>query len=65
MNNDHLIVSIQELSRRLRLSKRWLHSEAVAGRIPSLRAGQRRLFNIDAVIRAIAARAAESEGGAP
>ena len=43
-------------------SKRWLHSEAIANRIPSLKAGQRRIFNVDAVRRTLAARAAETNG---
>ncbi|MCP3903278.1 MAG: hypothetical protein GY715_06540 [Planctomycetes bacterium] len=64
MNDEERIVSIDELARRLRLSKRWLHTEATARRIPSLKAGRRRLFNIEAVRRALAARAAEAEGGA-
>lgn len=63
MNHEELIMSIDELARRLRLSKRWLHTEAVAGRIPSLKAGKRRLFNIEAVRRSLAARAAEEERG--
>ena len=52
------IVTLEELARRLPVSKRWLQREAIAGRIPSLRAGNRRLFNQDAVRRALAERAA-------
>ena len=40
----------------------WLRTEADAGRIPMLRAGRRRLFNLDAVRRVLADRAAR--GGA-
>ncbi|MCH7791556.1 MAG: hypothetical protein IID31_04660 [Planctomycetes bacterium] len=62
MNDGELIVSLDELARQLRLSKRWLHAEAVAHRIPSLKAGQRRLFNVEAVRQSLAARAAEADG---
>lgn len=61
------IVTLDELSRRLKLSKAWLHREANAGRLPSLRAGKRRLFNPAAVSATLAARAADpdnTEGGA-
>ncbi|MEM1167387.1 MAG: helix-turn-helix domain-containing protein [Planctomycetota bacterium] len=58
------LVTLDQLARRLPVSKRWLHREARAGRIPSLMAGKRRLFNVDAVRSAIAARAAQAEGGA-
>ena len=63
MNDHERIVSIDELAQRLRLSKRWLHAEAVAHRIPWLKAGRRRLFNVEAVRRSLAARAAEAKGG--
>ena len=59
------IVTLEELACRLGLSKRWLYREAVELRIPSLKAGQRRLFNVDAVSETLAARAAEPEGGKP
>ncbi len=65
MNDHELIVSIDELARRLRLSKRWLHAEAVARRIPSLKAGQRRLFNVEAVERVLLERAARDPQEAP
>ena len=63
MNDHELIVSLDELARQLRLSKRWLHAEAVAHRIPSLKAGRRRLFNVEAVSRSLAARATEADAG--
>lgn len=62
------IVPLEGLARRLRVSKAFLHREAIAGRIPSLRAGKRRLFNPEAVEAALAERAAgrraDLEGGA-
>lgn len=64
----HEIVTLEGLARRLKLSKAWLHREAVAGRIPSLIAGKRRRFNPAAVEAVLAERAASgnecSEGGA-
>ncbi|QDV88998.1 hypothetical protein RAS2_00570 [Phycisphaerae bacterium RAS2] len=36
----------------------WLRAEADAGRIPCLRVGRRRLFNLEAVRRVLAERAA-------
>jgi hypothetical protein len=64
---EPLIVDLDKLARLLRLSRRWLRAEASAGRIPSILAGKRRLFNPDAVRAAIAAQAGASpnaEGGA-
>ena len=57
------LVTLEELARRLPVSKRWLEREARAGRIPSLTAGRRRLFNLEAVRAAIAERAANREAG--
>lgn len=64
MDTPHQLVALEELARRLPVSKRWLQREARAGRIPSLIAGNRRLFNVEAVRAAIAERAAKAEGGA-
>lgn len=44
--------------RRFGLSKAWLKAEAEAGRIPSLRAGRRLLFDPEAVEAALLERAA-------
>lgn len=57
------IVLLEELARRLRLSKSFLERETRAGRIPSLRAGNRRVFNPDAVRRALAEQAAKGGEG--
>jgi len=64
MDASHQLVTLEELARRLPVSKRWLQREAHAGRIPSLIAGKRRLFNVEAVRAAIAERAANAKGGA-
>ena len=58
MSHPDLLVPLDELARQLRLSRRWLRAEAAANRIPSLKAGQRRLFNVDAVRACLADRAA-------
>lgn len=63
MDAPNQLVTLEELARRLPVSKRWLQQEAHAGRIPSLIAGKRRLFNAEAVRAAIAERAAKATGG--
>lgn len=57
-NSTSDIVLLDELARRLRLPKSFLERETRAGRIPSLRAGNRRVFNPEAVQRALAEQAA-------
>ena len=52
--------TLRMLARRLRpygLSMAWLRAEAEAGRIPSLRAGRRLMFNVAAVEQALLERA--------
>ena len=61
--NSPDIVRLDELARRLRLPKSFLERETRAGRIPSLRAGNRRVFNPDAVRRALAEQAAKGGEG--
>ncbi len=59
-------ISLARLTRLTGLPKPWLKAEAEAGRIPSLGIGQRRLFNFDAVMKALADCAAQNlelEGG--
>ncbi|MEM1330159.1 MAG: helix-turn-helix domain-containing protein [Planctomycetota bacterium] len=63
MTTSQDLVTIDQLARQLPVSKRWLQREAQAGRIPSLLAGRRRLFNLEAVRASIAQQAAESKGG--
>jgi len=55
--------NVHGLARELNLPREWLIVEADAGRIPCLRVGRRRLFNIEAVRRALAARAAQEARG--
>jgi len=58
MGDTSYIVPLDRLANELRLSRAWLRKETKAGRIPSLRAGRRILFNVAAVRRALAERAA-------
>jgi len=59
MENEIKLVNILGLARRLRLPAAWLRAEADARRIPSLRAGRRFLFNVEAVERVLLDRAAK------
>jgi len=57
-------IPVQELARALRLPAAWLRREADAGRLPCIRAGKRRMFDIEAVVKALADRqATESTRG--
>jgi len=58
MNRENPLTNIHGLTRALRLPRAWLLQEADAGRIPCLRVGRRRLFNVDAVRAALARQAA-------
>ena len=57
-------IPLQRLAQRLGLPAAWLRAEAEAGRIPSLRAGRRLLFNPEAVEDALIERASEGGKGA-
>ena len=48
------LANIHDLSRRFGLPARWFREEAEAGRLPCLRVGDRFLFNVAAVERALA-----------
>ncbi len=63
MTQEESIVTLDELARRLGLSKRWLTQEVRACRIPHLQAGKSRLFNVDAVRQSLAERAKTGAGG--
>jgi hypothetical protein len=58
VETTYTLVTLLELARTVRVPAAWLKAEAVAGRIPSLSAGRRRLFNLEAVVRVLAERAA-------
>jgi len=56
------LYDLHRMAKRLRVSSSWLKREARAGRIPSLKAGARYLFNPGAVIKALSEQAANSQG---
>jgi excisionase family DNA binding protein len=56
------LVGLQELSERIGVPVAWLRREADAGRLPHLRVGRRRLFDLAVVSQVLAERATrESE----
>ncbi|MBN1514322.1 MAG: hypothetical protein JXB13_20065 [Phycisphaerae bacterium] len=58
--NEPQLMNLAMLARRLRrfgLPTAWLKAEAEAGRLPCLRAGQRMLFDSEAVEAALLNRA--------
>lgn len=58
MEHTPSLLTLHELARRLRVSASWLREESDAGRIPCLKAGRRRLYNLEAIERVLAIRAA-------
>ena len=56
--NGALLTTLHPLARKLGLPPGWLKAEALAGRIPCLKAGRRLLFNPSAVEASLSARAA-------
>jgi excisionase family DNA binding protein len=59
------LLSLSRTARRLGVTQQWLRQQAEAGAVPSLKAGNRYLFNHAAVEEALAAKAAESRQGVP
>ena len=57
------LTGIHGLARRLNLPYDWLRRETREGRLPCLRIGRRLLFNIVAVRRELADRAANARAG--
>lgn len=56
MDDAKSFVGPLELASKLGLPPSWVKTEAKAGRIPSLRVGRRRLFDLAAVRAALAER---------
>ena len=54
------LLPLAAMARRLRVRPDWLRAEADAGNIPALKAGDRYLFDPEAVERALLKRARES-----
>ena len=51
------LVSVKALSERTGLPAQYIRREADAGRLPCIRVGRRRMFDLDAVRRELVARA--------
>jgi hypothetical protein len=62
MHDTSRYIDLSALARTLGLSATWLKREADAGRIPCLRAGRRRMFDLAAVLKVLAER--QTKGGA-
>ena len=54
-------IPLDALAATLKLPRPWLRKEADAGRIPHLKIGRRRLFQVQQVQEALAERAANGE----
>jgi hypothetical protein len=54
-------VPLKSMARLLRVTEPWLRSEAEAGRIPHLKAGEQLLFNPELVEQLILRRASQME----
>lgn len=65
MNDKNILLALPDLARRLRVLPKWLRDEADAGRIPHLKAGRQRLFNLAAVEATLALRAGRSVDKTP
>ncbi len=63
MMSDHpSLVPLGYAARRLHVPARWLRNEALAGRIPHLRAGNRIVFDAELVERILIERARTGQG---
>jgi hypothetical protein len=58
-----MYVTVGRLSSELNLPAAWLKAEARAGRIPCLRVGRRLMFDMAAVLRALAQSAGDHHIG--
>jgi hypothetical protein len=52
--NTKLLLTVYDLSERTGLPLAWLRREADAGRLPCIRAGRRRMFDLAAVMNELA-----------
>lgn len=59
---DTKYLRVEELARATRLPAAWLRREADAGRLPCIRAGRLRMFDLTTVLNALAER--QTKGGA-
>jgi hypothetical protein len=63
--NESDLITLAQLASHLRVPASWLRAEADAGRLPHVRAGHQRLFNLPSVLSLLADRAARERGGGP
>lgn len=61
MDGQTQLVALPRLARHLGVPASWLRVEADAGRLPAIRAGSQRLFNLEVVERILAERAAQPQ----
>lgn len=54
---DDKLLTLNEVADRTGLPVAWLRREADAGRLPCIRAGRRRMFDLAAVLKVLAERA--------
>lgn len=59
MESTAPLLNLKGLARHLGVPVTWLRAEADRGRLPHVKAGSQRLFNVAAVERVLAERAAE------
>jgi hypothetical protein len=65
-DNPDFLVSMPRLCAELDLPLKWVRRHAVAGELPSVKVGQRLLFNVDAVKKLLRERATrENQFGDP
>lgn len=57
------LTSLSRMARRLGVTRQWLRDQAEAGKIPCLDAGNRYLFNPEAVQEALAEKGARTRQG--
>jgi len=60
-NAENNLITIGQLSRKLKISVLWLKQQADKGVLPCMNAGGRLLFNLDAVTETLAKLAAEGD----
>ncbi|MBC7834523.1 MAG: hypothetical protein H7Y88_05405 [Phycisphaerales bacterium] len=53
---DTKLITLHQLAERTGLPAAWLKREADAGRLPCIRAGRLRMFDLAAVLKALAER---------
>lgn len=58
MINEHDLLTLRALARRLRIPAEWLRAEVEAGRLSAIRANDELLFHYPTVVRLLTERAA-------